>query len=62
MFEGTPCWLLSPPGTGPGEDVGLALDVAASQFWRDGSYQLEGGLDSRSNGCAAGGTGPGAGP
>ena len=34
-------------GYRPGEDVGLALDVAASQFWRDGSYQLEGGLDSK---------------
>ncbi len=34
-------------GYRPGEDVGLALDVAASQFWRDGRYQLEGGLDSK---------------
>ena len=33
-------------GYRPGEDVGLALDVAASQFWRDGRYQLEGELES----------------
>ncbi len=33
-------------GYRPGEDVGLALDVAASQFWSEGRYQLEGGLDS----------------
>ena len=33
-------------GHRPGEDVGLALDVAASQFWRDGRYQMEGGLES----------------
>ncbi len=33
-------------GYRPGEDVGLALDVAASQFWRNGRYQLEGGLES----------------
>ena len=45
MFEDA---LLSIESAGyrPGEDVGLALDVAASQFWRDGRYQLEGGLDS----------------
>lgn len=34
-------------GYRPGEDVGLALDVAASQFWRAGRYQLEGALDAR---------------
>ena len=34
-------------GYRPGEDVGLALDVAASQFWSEGRYQLEGGLDSK---------------
>ena len=33
-------------GQRPGEDVGLALDVAASQFWRDDRYQLEGPRDS----------------
>ena len=33
-------------GYRPGEDVGLALDVAASQFWHEGHYQLEGTLDS----------------
>lgn len=33
-------------GYRPGEDVHLALDVAASQFYRDGRYQLEGSLSS----------------
>lgn len=33
-------------GQRPGVDVGLALDVAASQFWRDGRYRLEGNLTS----------------
>ena len=36
-------------GYRPGEDVSLALDVAASELCRDGSYALEGrkGIDSR---------------
>ncbi len=29
-------------GYQPGEDISLALDVAASEFYRDGSYHLEG--------------------
>lgn len=29
-------------GFKPGEDIGIALDVAASEFFRDGSYQLAG--------------------
>lgn len=33
-------------GFRPGEDVHLALDVAASQFYGDGRYQLEGSLSS----------------
>jgi enolase 1/2/3 len=36
-------------GYRPGEDVSLALDVAASELYRDGSYSLDGrkGIDSR---------------
>jgi len=30
-------------GFTPGEDVGLALDVAATEFFKDGAYQWEGG-------------------
>ncbi len=33
-------------GYRPGEDVCLALDVAASQFYRDGRYRLEGSLSA----------------
>lgn len=33
-------------GYRPGVDMSLALDVAASQFWRDGRYRLEGSLTS----------------
>ena len=33
-------------GYRPGEDVCLALDVAASQFYRDGRYHLEGSLSA----------------
>ncbi len=29
-------------GYSPGEEIGLALDAAASEFYRDGSYHLEG--------------------
>ncbi len=29
-------------GYRPGEDVALALDAAATEFWRDGRYRLEG--------------------
>jgi len=29
-------------GFKPGEDVGIALDVAASEFWKNGEYFLEG--------------------
>jgi enolase len=29
-------------GFKPGEDVGIALDVAASEFWKNGEYYLEG--------------------
>ncbi len=35
-------------GYRPGEDVCLALDVAASQFWRDDRYRLEGSLSAES--------------
>ncbi len=30
-------------GYTPGRDVALALDVAATEFYRDGAYQFEGG-------------------
>jgi len=33
-------------GYTPGDDVALALDVAASEFYKDGSYQWEGGQKS----------------
>ncbi len=33
-------------GYTPGEDVALALDVAASEFYEDGAYQFEGGAKS----------------
>ena len=33
-------------GYTPGEDVALALDVAASEFYGDGAYQFEGGAKS----------------
>lgn len=33
-------------GFTPGDDVALALDVAASEFYKDGSYQWEGGQKS----------------
>ena len=42
----TPCRAIERAGYRPGEDVGLALDAAASQFWRDGRYRLEGELTS----------------
>ena len=29
-------------GYQPGEDIGLALDVASSEFYKDGQYVLEG--------------------
>ncbi|WP_102510259.1 phosphopyruvate hydratase [Sanguibacter massiliensis] len=33
-------------GFTPGEDVALALDVAATEFFKDGAYQFEGGTKS----------------
>ncbi len=37
---------ISAAGYTPGEDVALALDVAASEFYEDGAYQFEGGARS----------------
>lgn len=36
-------------GYTPGEEIALALDVAASELYREGRYQLEGGEKSRSD-------------
>jgi enolase len=36
------CSAIEQAGYKPGEDVVLALDVAASEFYRDGAYHLEG--------------------
>ena len=38
------CWSAPSrrPATGPGEDVWLALDVAATELWRDGRYHAPG--------------------
>ena len=47
-FSTTPWNRSAPPGLQPGEDVCLAVDVAASHFWHDGRYCLGGQpLDSR---------------
>ena len=37
---------ISDAGFTPGEDIGIALDVAATQLWRDGKYHLS--LEKRS--------------
>src|ERR1700734_3781330 len=36
-------------GFTPGRDVALALDVAATEFYKDGAYQFEGGAKSSSD-------------